>query len=143
MSLSPIEVGLTLVDEKVRFEVSSAANPNYPITFDYPPPLGSGEGLLGLEGLTMSFAGCVSTAIVALLRRTGKTISDYKMKVYGIKKETPLMLEKIRFEITVESSDLTDEEVQNAMTAAGQISPVWIAIKNNVEVEGSYKIIKP
>jgi uncharacterized OsmC-like protein len=143
MGIAPVEINLVLVDQKVKFEAYSVSNREYPITFDYLPPLGEGQGILGLEGLVMSFAGCVSTAVVALLRRTGKTISGYQMNACGIKREKPLMLEKISFEVTLESCDISSEEVQSAMTDAAEISPVWIAIKNNVEVDWTYRVVRP
>lgn len=142
MQIAPVEINLKLINEKVKFEVVSASRPNEPVTIDYLPPLGDGEGFLGLELLTMSFAGCVSTAIVALLRRLDKPIAGYKMSVTGHKREMPLSLEKIDFSITFESDSITAEEVEKVLLQAEQISPVWIAIKNNVAVEYQYHIIK-
>lgn len=141
MSVAPIEINLELKNQKVKFVGVSASNQDNPITIDYLPPLGDGEGFLGLELLVMSFAGCVSTAIVGLLRRQGKNISSYKMKAAGIKKETPLSLEKISFEITIESDNTNEDELIKTLKMAGDISPVWIAIKNNVEVVYDYKLL--
>ncbi len=141
MSIAPVEINLELVNRKVKFACVSNGNPEIPIMIDYLPPLGDGEGFLGLELLAMSFAGCVSTGIVALLRKTGKELKSYSMKLTGVKKEKPLSLERIIFEITIEAGDLTEEEVENALKQAENISPVWIAIKNNVEVSWKYKII--
>lgn len=141
MSISPVEINLELINEKVKFVGVSKSNLETPITIDYLPPIGDGEGFLGLELLVMSFAGCVSTAIVALLRKLGKDISGYKMNVTGIKKEKPLSLEKICFEILVESKDLTEVELENIILKAEEISPVWMAVKNNVEAAWVYKII--
>lgn len=142
MSIPPVEIHLELVNQKVKFTGVSKTNPGTPITIDYVPPLGDGEGFLGLDLLVMSFAGCVSTGIVGLLKRMNKTISAYKMDVTGTKNEAPLFLQKIDFTITVESNDINEEEIQNVLKKAEEISPVWIAIKNNVEVEWQYSIIK-
>ena len=142
MNGTPIEINLKLANEKVQFTAVSSTRPDQPITMDYLPPIGDGEGFLGLELLTMSFAGCVSTAIVALLRRMGKSVNNYRMQVLGYKNENPLSLEKIRLTISVETQDATDEDVQKALSMAEQISPVWLAIKNNVEVEHQYELIK-
>ena len=59
----------------------------------------------------------------------------------GIKRESPLSLEKIFFEIIINSTDISEQELQNVVKKAEEISPVWIAIKNNVEVAWQYKII--
>ena len=141
MSIPPVEVQMELVNQKVKFTGVSKTNPNKPVTIDYVPPLGDGEGFLGLELLAMSFAGCVSTAIVGLLRRMNKNLFAYKMDVAGIKNEQPLSLQKINFAVTIESNDINEDEIQNTIKTAEQISPVWIAIRNNVEVDWEYKII--
>jgi len=140
MSIAPVEISLELMNQKVKFIGLSKTNQETPITIDYLPPIGDGQGFLGLELLVMSFAGCVSTGIVALLRKMGKSISGYKMNVTGIKREIPLSLKKIYFEIIVKSIDISEEELQNVVKKAEEISPVWIAIKNNVEVAWRYKI---
>lgn len=142
MNATPIEIELNLTNEKVKFTGVSASNPDKPVMLDYSPPIGNGEGFAGLELLTMSFAGCVSTAIVALLRRMKKNIFNYKMRIAGCKKENPLSLEKISFAITVETDNAADEDVEKAILQAEKISPVWLAIKNNVEVGYQYEIIK-
>lgn len=104
MQTTPIEINLALINQKVKFSCVSSAKADQPITVDYLPPLGDGEGFLGLELLVMSFGGCVSTGIVGILRRMGKSILNYSM--------------------------------------AEKISPVWIALKNNIEVTYQYKILK-
>ena len=143
MSLPPFEVNLELTDQKVNFKAVSKLHPENPVSFDYPPPLGEGDGYLGLEMLVMTFSSSVNTGIVALLRRTGKNILGYKMNVQGYRREQPLSLEKIHFEVIVESSDLSDEEVKNTIKTAEQISPVWMAIQNNVQVIPEFRIIRP
>ena len=139
--MEQIEVVVSLTNEKVQFSGVSKSNPDHPITIDYLPPLGDGQGFLGLELLVMSFAGCVSTGIVALLRKMGKNISGYKMNVTGIKRAKPLSLEKICFEIVLESNNTEASEIESVLKKAEEISPVWIALKNNVEVVSGYKII--
>ena len=141
MSLPPVEIHMELINQKVKFTGISKTNPETPVAIDYLPPLGDGEGFLGLELLVLSFAGCVSTGIVGLLRRMDKTISDYKMDVIGIKKEEPLSLQKIQFTVTIESKDISDDEILSVIKRAEEISPVWIAIRNNVEVDWQYNII--
>jgi uncharacterized OsmC-like protein len=71
----------------------------------------------------------------------GKSVLNYSMIATGYKLESPLVLEKIHFEVMVESSDLSDEDMQKGLSMAEKISPVWIALKNNVEVTWQYKIL--
>lgn len=141
MNNGQLEISLSLTNEKVQFVGVSQTNSNNPVTFDYLPPIGDGKGYRGLDLLILSFGGCVSTAIVCILRKMGKSISGYKMNLKGVKREQPLSLEKICFEIVLESQDLEDSDVQKAITVAEQISPVWLAIKNNVEIISEYRII--
>ncbi len=137
-----MEVTVSLTNQKVQFTGVSKSNPDHPIAFDYLPPLGDGQGYRGLELLLMSFAGCVSTAIVALLRRMGKNISGFKMNAKGINRTQPLSLQKICMEVILESTDAEDADIQNAIKQAEEISPVWLALKNNVEVSTEYRVIK-
>lgn len=90
-------VDFNLTNRKVRFNVVSRANTKYPVTMDFVPPLGDNDGLAGLEALIISFCGCVSTAVVALLKRSGKNIISYEGTATGIRVENPLSLEKIIF----------------------------------------------
>lgn len=142
MKIEPIEIQLDLINEKVKFLGVSSINQDHPITMDYLPPLGDGQGFLGLELLVMSFAGCVSTAVVALLRKAGKTMTGYKMSIKGYKKESLLSLEKIEFFITLNSQDVTDEGLQAVLKTAEAISPVWMAIQNSVVVSYHWDILR-
>ena len=135
-----LEVNTRSINDKVMLECKSSQNPDSPIIFDFLPPIGDGKGFVGIETLCMSFSGCVSTAVLALLKRTGKSFANYKMKAVAIKRAQPLSLEKIIAEVSIDSDEIADEEMQKIMGISADISPVWIAIKNNVEVEFTYTI---
>lgn len=132
-------VNVRLANQKIKFLASTNLRPDKEIAFDYVPPVGDGDGYLGLELLLTSFSGCVSTAIVFLLRKMGHTVSAYKMRAEGIRREKPISLEKIIAEITLGDADIPAADVQKAIALASDISPVWLAIRNNVEVSISYK----
>lgn len=142
MNNNQLEVAVSLTNQKVQFTGVSISNPDRPIAFDFLPPLGDGQGFRGLELLLMSFAGCVSTAVVFLLRRNGKNISGFTMNAKGTNRTQPLSLQKIDFEIVLESTDADRSDLQNAIRQAEEISPVWLAIKNNVEVGAECKVVK-
>ena len=135
-----IIIDLKRVDNRVHFEAVSAAHPALKMPFDYTPPLGTDAGFAGLEALIMAFSGCVSTAIVALLMRAGKHIEQYSVHAEGVRREQPLSLSKILFQVKLSSPDITSDDLETVLRQAEQISPVWIAIKNNVEVEVSYEL---
>lgn len=136
MALEPVEIDLKLVDDKVKLEAISKTNPDKPIRFDYVPPLGTGDGFAGIEMLAMTFAGCVSTAVLGLLKRRGKQIQAYSMNVTGIKREEPLSLESIEFTAEVRAEGIQEQDLSETIALAGKISPVWLAVKGNVKVSG-------
>ena len=135
-----IMIDLKRVDNRVHFEAISAAHPTLSMPLDYTPPLGTDQGFAGLEALLMAFSGCVSTAIVALLMRAGKHIDQYSVHAEGVRLEQPLSLSKILFQVKLTSPDITPTDLEAVLRQSEQISPVWIAIKNNVEVEVSYEL---
>jgi putative redox protein len=132
---------VTLTNQKVHFEGVSRDNPQSPIAFDYIPPVGDGQGYKGLELLLMSFSGCVSTAVVFLLRKMGKNIASYKMHAEGYCREEPLSLQKISARIEICSKDIIDSDMQAVITKAAVISPVWRSLNENIEVELKYEIV--
>lgn len=132
--MEPLKIDLKLINDKVKFLGTSERNPALSVAMDYVPPLGDGEGFLGLELLVASFAGCVSTAVVGLLRRMGKTVEGYAMRASGFRREAPLSLEKIEFEVDLKSPDTTDEELEAVIRRAQTISPVWLALDPTIGV---------
>jgi len=143
MSNNQLEVNLRLVNQKVQFIGVSESNLDHPLTLDYLPPLGDGQGFRGLELFLMSFTGCVSTAMVYLLRKMGKEIAGFQVKANGIRRENPLSLQAIQLKVTLESMDAVESDLQTVIKQAEEISPVWLMIKNNVEVMIEYEIVRP
>jgi putative redox protein len=137
------EVTLHLNNQKVQFVGVSKSNPDQPVTFDYKPPIGDGQGYNGLELLLMSLSGCSATAIVFLLRKMGKTVSGLKVYAKGIRRQQPpLKFEKIILDFTLESKDVKEADIQKAIRLAEQsVCPVWQMIRNNVEVVSECRII--
>jgi len=134
-------VKVNRTDNKVHFEGVSDANADISIPFDFAPPLGEGQGFAGLELLLMSFAGCVSTTIVFLLGRSGKHIASYSAVAEGIRTEHPLLLREIRLHISIESNDIKDTDMKNAVKQAEAVSPVWQAVKNNVTTNVAFELL--
>jgi putative redox protein len=132
--MEPLKIDLELIGGNVKFLGTSERNPTLSVTMDYVPPLGGDEGFLGLELLVASFAGCVSTAVVGLLRRMGKTVGGYAMRTSGFRRESPLSLEKIEFEVDLKSPDVTDDELEAVIRRAQAISPVWLALHPDIAV---------
>ena len=138
------EVTIRLINDKVRFTGVSEANPDHPLSIDYVPPLGDGMGFRGLELFLLSFGGCSATAVVALLRKMGKTVAGFEVKAKGIRSgKPPIRLEKICIEFLLESKDAEEKDLRRAVQLAEEsLCPVWQLIKNNVDVVPEYRIVK-
>ncbi len=114
-----------------------------PITMDYSPPLGDGQGYLPLEMLLMSLGACSGGTIGLLLRKMGKTVSAIKVNVKGTRRDQhPTSFQKILIEFTVNSSDVKDADIEKAIKLAEEsVCPVWAMVKGNAEVASEYRII--
>lgn len=136
-----IEVAINLLNQKVKF--SAKARDNQPITVDYIPPLGDGEGYTSLELLLISFATCVGTGLLTLLRKMRKEITALQMSATGIRREVhPTSFETITLEIKLTSKDVTTEDMNKVLKLAEEsICPVWAMIKGNTIVKTNYTII--
>lgn len=137
------EVSVRLTNERVQFIGVSPSNPDRPVTFDYQPPIGDGQGYNGLELLLMSLAGCSGTAIVYVLRKMRKTITGLQVHAKGLRRsQPPIKFEKITLEFVVTSPDATEADLQKAAQLAEESGcPVWQMIKNNVEVVSKCTIV--
>ena len=140
--MADLVVKVKRTDNKVHFVGVSDTSPGTEISFDYAPPLGTGCGFAGLELLLMSFAGCVSTTVVFLLGRAQKHISSYTASARGIRTEHPVALKEIHFCICIESEDITQADMETVIKQAQAVSPVWQAIKNNIDVKTTFELKK-
>ena len=135
-----LEVQGQLVDDKVQFTASTREN--IPVQFDFFPPLGTGKGYTGLEGLLMSLAVCSATTLVYLLRKTGKTVAGCEVVAEGVTKELPAVgFESADLYFDLTSPDVIPEDVDRALDLARESAcPVWQMVKGNFEISTSYKI---
>jgi putative redox protein len=137
------EVTVQLTNDKVQFTGVSKSNPDRPVQFDYKAPIGDGQGYNGLELLLMSLSGCSGTSVVYLLRKMGKDITGFTINAKGVRRtQPPIKFEKIFLEFILHSVNATEADVQKAISLSEEsVCPVWQMVKNNVEVEASYKIL--
>jgi putative redox protein len=135
------DIQISLIDQKVKMSGISKSNAEQPLTFDFAPPLGTGAGYAGLELLVMSFASCVSTTLLYLLRKKGAHISDFKAHVQGFRREKPLSLGKIIYEAAIKADHIGADEIRNALEETRTLAPVWVSMSDQVVVETSYKLL--
>jgi putative redox protein len=136
-----VELSVALSNDKVQFRGTARSNP--PVTLDYKPPLGDGQGYTGLELLLMSLAGCSGTAVLVLLRKAGKHVSGLSVNAKGVRRDThPMSFQSILLEFVVKSPGAQETDVRSAIRAAEQsFCPVWAMLKNNVEVRSECRLL--
>jgi putative redox protein len=137
-----LKASVSLINEKVKFKGTSGDKPE--VILDYTPPLGDGEGYTSLELFLISLASCSGTSVIVLLRKMRKEVSGLKVNVKGNRREEhPTYFERIFLEFILESKDAEASDLDKAIKLSEEsICPVWNMIKNNVEINYEYKIIK-
>jgi putative redox protein len=135
-----LEVKGMLVDDKVQFRAVARSNP--PVQFDFFPPIGTGQGYTGLEGLLMSLAVCSATTLAYLLRKAGKTVTGCEVAAEGTTKELPAVgFESAILRFNLTSRDVTGEDMDLALQRARDSAcPVWQMVKGNFEITTGYTI---
>lgn len=134
-----IETSLKLIDDKVKLESEFPQKPS--ITTDYFPPIGTSDGYIPLELVLASFASCLSTTILFVLRnQKNKNITSFSAETKGIQRqELPKIIERIIIDIEIGSPDISDMEFKEALKISEYICPVWTMLKGNTEVEIKYE----
>lgn len=141
--MDTLSVKLHTIDDKVMFSATSRENPE--LIIDYFPPVGTGKGYTSLELLMLSLGSCLSTTLLTLLRyRMKKTVSNISVSAEGtMREEHPRILEHITVFLNIESMDLSEEELQEALKIAeNTLCPVWAMLKGNTTVEVKTEICK-
>lgn len=138
---SHLEVTVNSTNQKLGYAGSLRSLP--PITMDYIPPHGDGQGYLPLEMLLMSLGACSGGTIGLLLRKMGKIVSGIMVNVKGTRREQhPTSFQAIHLEFIVTSADVKDEDMQKSIKLAEEsVCPVWSMVKGNAEITAEYKLI--
>jgi putative redox protein len=141
MMAEQLEVAVISTNQKMGYAGALRSLP--PITMDYIPPFGDGQGYMPLELLLMSLAACSGATIAFLLRKMGKNISEVKVNAKGIRRQQPpTSFQKIILEFILTSEDAKDSDILKAIQLSEEsVCPVWAMLKNNVDIATEYKII--
>ena len=143
MNGNKIEIELDLVNDKVKFSGKSGANQD--IAIDYIPPIGDGEGYTSLELLLISFASCLSTTILSLIKKElRKNIVSLKVKGRGVRRtEHPQNFSDIYFTYYITGNDLSESDFRNLLVLAEtKYCPVWSMMNENVKTNVEFIIEK-
>lgn len=141
--MDTLNVKLQTIDEKAMFSATARDNPE--IILDYFPPVGTGKGYTSLELFMISFASCVSTTLLSLLRyRKRKQVDGVVADVQvTVREEHPKARKHILLNLTLKSKELSEAEVLDMLKVAEeQVCPVWSMIKGNVDVDVKIEIIE-
>lgn len=131
---------IALINEKLQFR--GTVDGNTPVLIDYVPPLGDNQGYTSLELFLLSLSSCAGTAILVLLRKMQKTIKGFEISSQGIRKqEHPTGFKSINLDITIQSNDISDTDVEKILKLVEGICPVVSMVKGNAEITYTYKII--
>lgn len=131
---------IALINEKLQFR--GTVDGNTPVLIDYVPPLGDNQGYTSLELFLLSLSSCAGTAILVLLRKMQKTIKGFEISSHGVRKqEHPTGLKSINLDITIQSNDISDTDVEKILNLVEGICPVVSMVKGNTEITYTYKII--
>ena len=139
--MSDLMVNLQSIDDKAMYSATARENPA--IVIDYFPPVGTGKGYTSLELLMASFASCVSTTLLSVLRyKKKKVVNDISAEVEGTVREVhPKALEHILLRLKIKAKDLTETEVRETLIVLEEkLCPVWAMIKGNVTVSVEVEI---
>lgn len=129
-------IKLETMDDKVMFRATARENPG--VIIDYSPPIGTGKGYTSLELLMASYASCVSTTILTILRhKMHKTVDGVSARIEGnIRESHPKSLEHMHVALIIKAEDLTEPEVRQALKVAEEaMCPVWAMLKGNVTTD--------
>jgi len=133
---------IKLVNDKIHF--IGKTKDNEPVSIDYSSPIGDDLGYTSLELFLLSLSSCIGSSLALLLRKMSKTVSGLEIKAQGVRRKLhPTSFEKITLDILFTSNDLTPQAVDKALALSeDSICPVWAMIKNSVEIETNYTIVK-
>ena len=140
MSNNRVEARVSLINQKMKF--SGVAGENEPITLDYIPPLGDGEGYMPLEMFLMSLASCSGASAALLLRKMGKAVEGMEVKAKGIRREQhPTSFQTITLALYLNSSNAENADFEKAIKLSEETyCPVWAMIKNSVEINVEFEL---
>ena len=134
MAFEPLEASVTLINDRIKFTGTAGDNP--PVTIDYTPPIGDGEGYTSLQLFLVSLASCSGSSVALLLRRYRKTVSGLTVTARGIRREThPTGFTRVDLTFAITSPDVTDADMEKAVRMSEEtFCPVWAMLKTTVKV---------
>jgi len=129
-----LRVEATLTNEKLKFDCRVESRP--PITVDYVPPAGDGQGVTSLELLLISLATCFGSSVKVLLSGPmGRRVQSLHVWAEGARTDThPTVFQSIRVHLSVAADALRGSELPGIAAQAERICPVYAMLKQAVPI---------
>jgi putative redox protein len=130
-----------ILQEKVRFIGHAGEQP--PVVIDYLPPLGDRAGLMPLELLLLSLAGCSGATVIALLRRMEQPVQGLEVHARGCRREEhPTIFTQIELEFVIAGPAVDPAMVAKAIALSEErYCPVWAMLKPGTKITSSTRFV--
>ncbi|KAF0144215.1 MAG: hypothetical protein FD156_2031 [Nitrospirae bacterium] len=134
-----VKATVTLQGETV---LKGKAHTGHEVQIDYIPPFGGDDGILPMELLLISLAGCSLHTVLFLLRKMGKSTNKFEVHAVGQRQsEHPTVFTSIELLYLLKGDDLDASSVEKAIKLSEETyCPVWAMLKNNVAITWKYSI---
>ena len=124
-----------------RFE--GGARSGHTVQLDVPPPEGDGAGIMPMELVLISLAGCSAMDVVAVLRKKRQPVEGMEVRVHGQRRdEHPTVFTAINLEYIVHGVDVEPVAVARAIELSKErYCPVWAMLEPTVKITSSYRVV--
>ena len=139
MNAKPLFGEVALINDKLKFSCTVPERP--PVTVDYAPPLGDGEGIMSLELFLMSLSTCFGSTLKYLItNRLQKEVNALSITVSGTRrKDHPTSFETVRLEVHLDAPGVAGDALTEVTATARKICPVAAMLNDTVEVTIEYR----
>jgi putative redox protein len=134
-----LTTSIKLLNEKLHFV--GTVEGNTPISIDYTPPLGDNLGYTSLELFLLSVSSCAGSAILVLLRKMNKKITQFDITSVGERKEIhPTGFSSIAMKVNIKSKNLNADEMEKVLGLIDSICPVLSMLDKNINTTINFEI---
>ena len=130
-----------LVNRRAKYLCRAGGQP--PVTVDYIPPFGDGEGYTSLELLLLSLASCYATSVKGILTASmQKEVSALKVGINGTRREQhPTGFREINIYLDIQSDSVSCDDMDAAIRLSEDtVCPVYSMLKGSTEIMVEYGI---
>jgi putative redox protein len=139
--MTELNARMDLSDGRVKFK--AYADGKAPLTVDYIPPIGTGDGYTSLELLLISMGTCLGTGVKTLVTgRFNKKVEALSIQAKGLRREThPTSFEEVGLTLFIEAPGLAAADLEGIIALAEtKICPVLDMVKGNTKVAIEYRL---